>query len=327
VDEVERLAKLAGVELHGLAHARARSDGEIGRIRDQFAQVSVPADACVAIMGSLGRREMTSGSDVDYAVLTTGSDVEPRVREEVAAVLAEMGCAPPNSAGPFAQVVSTSELVERIGSDSDSNTNMTRRLLIALESVPVAGDEAWKVARATILDRYLSASQKPHAPPRFFLNDVIRYWRTLGVDYEGKMGVRQGEGWATRNAKLRLSRKMLFAGGLVPLLECSRFGSEEMKGFLADRFAQAPADRVAAAFLHYEAADVGGRTLFAYSQFLDLLDDGDRRRELEDLPEQDRSSSPLWRQVKALGAAFQRGLDSLLFDTALRSTVREYVVF
>jgi hypothetical protein len=200
-------------------------------------------------------------------------------------------------------------------------------MLIALESVPAANAGTWATARTTVLDRYLAQSLKDRSPPRFFLNDVVRYWRTLCVDYEGKMDVRRMRGWALRNAKLRLSRKMLFAGGLLPLLECGSLDADAMRGFLTARLSLTPADRVAAAFVSHEASEVGARTLRAYSDFLQLLDDADIRRRLEELPEDDHENDPLWGEVRTLGNEFQRGLDALLFETDLQATVREFAIF
>jgi hypothetical protein len=43
-----------------------------------------------------------------------------------------------------------------------------------LESVPVAGEANYQLARRALFAGYLDANVKDHRPPRFFLNDVIR---------------------------------------------------------------------------------------------------------------------------------------------------------
>ena len=62
-------------------------------------------------------------------------------------------------------------------------------------------------ARRALIAGYLEANVKDHRPPRFLLNDLVRYWRTIAVDFESKMRARKGEGWGLRNGTLRLSRK------------------------------------------------------------------------------------------------------------------------
>ena len=74
------------------------------------------------------------------------------------------------------------------------------------------------------------------------MNDVVRFWRTMTVDYAAKVIERDREGWALRNAKLRFSRKLIFVTGMLLAYEVGlnphrkNWGSEEESFFaLADR--------------------------------------------------------------------------------------------
>ena len=185
-------------------------------------------------MGSWGRREVTSESDDDFMVLRVGvprEDARPSI-EEVAGAL---GGRPPGPEEIFGRQVLLDELRGKIGRDEDTNANLTRRMLLMLESVAICGDEVHGDARRALIAGYLEANVKDHRPPRFLLNDLVRYWRTIAVDFESKMRARKGEGWGLRNAKLRLSRKALFAGGLLPVLECYRHPVSDMLDYLDDR--------------------------------------------------------------------------------------------
>jgi hypothetical protein len=139
---------------------------------------------------------------------------------------------------------------------------------------------------------------------------------------------RKGEGWGLRNAKLRLSRKALFAGGLLPVLECYRYASDEMGAYLVERMTVSPLDRIADVFVDHRAVDAGVRSLTAYDQFIAILDDGDKRRQLPQLGADQAPESSLFAHVAQLGREFEGGLLALLFDDPdLRRRMREYIVF
>jgi hypothetical protein len=201
-------------------------------------------------------------------------------------------------------------------------------MLLALESVPVMGEPAWRGARDDIVHSYLGRRARDYRPPRFFLNDLVRYWRTVAVDFEGKDRAREGDGWGLRNAKLRTSRKILFASGLLPLLECHRMPADDMPAFLTRELDVPATERIAAAFERYDAHEVGARTLAAYDRFVAVLDDPDARAALAALTEDTAGRSEDFAEARRLGDQVQAGLLSLLFDDLrLAPVTREYGIF
>jgi hypothetical protein len=180
-----------------------------------------------------------------------------------------------------------------------------------------------------VLARYLEFGIKNHRPPRFLLNDLVRYWRTICVDFEGKHKETGGEDpkWVTRNAKLRTSRKLLFAGGLLPILLCHLREADQMDGFLTSWLTATPADRLAAAFLHYDAVDEGARTFAVYDRWIAIMQDGDAREHLTSLRADTRDASPLWQDIRRIGEELQRGLNALLFETPLSRLAPQYAIF
>ena len=323
-----RLAEAGDVAFPNLLAARELTRTRLEDLRGRLRAVDHDVDAAVVLMGSWGRAELTSGSDDDFMLLVAG----PRrdgVRPSLGDLAGVVG-AGPREPGPeevFGREAFAEDLREHIGLARDTNANMTRRLLLLLESLPASGDAAWRAARADLLDAYLATAAE-RRPPRFFLNDVFRYWRTIAVDFEGKDRTRGGEQWGLRTAKLRTSRKLLFASGLVPILECHNRTLSDMAEFLAEQFAAPPTDRLAGAFLRYGAIDPGVRTLGAYDRFLGLLEQDGFREHLEGLTEPEAAASEQFAEVRELADELQAGLLALLFeDRRLYPLIREYGIF
>lgn len=307
--------------------ARAETKRRLRERRERFESVEVDDDSTVVLTGSWGRHEITNESDDDFMVVFEGS-MRDGARPSVDQVARILGGRPPGVEEIFGKPVALEDLREKIGRDEDTNANLTRRMLFILESVAVCGADVHARARTSLLDGYLAANVKDYRPPRFLLNDLVRYWRTIAVDFESKMRARKGEGWGLRNAKLRLSRKALFAGGLLPVLGCYRYPASDMLDYLDERMSVPPLDRITDAFLDHGAPDPGVRALNAYDEFLAILDDSDQRKQLSALGVEEARDSQLFTRIAELGKEFEAGLLTLLFDDPeLHRWVRDYLIF
>lgn len=318
---LDRLAAVGGGSFPNLVAARGYTNAELDRRAAELADV----ESAVVLFGSWGREELTSQSDDDWAVLGDPSEgVLTRCREVLGGAGRE-----PGQQDLFGLSFLCDDLVRNIGLDADTNTNLTRRMLLLLESRAVAGRDAYERCVAQVLHAYLGHGVRDYRPPRFLLNDLIRYWRTICVDFEGK---RRGAGgddpkYAERNAKLRTSRKVLFAGGLLPVLLCHQKTAGEMQDFLARQLAAPPTDRLAAAFITQGAVAEGVRALGAYDRWIGLLSRPEARAELAALREADREGSELFESIREIGDELQRGLLALLYETRLSPLTRWYGLF
>jgi hypothetical protein len=281
------------------------------------------------MFGSWARRELVATSDEDWLLLV-GDDPQPpprRAVEEIETLLRESPSVRPGpgSQNIFGTYAYMADLKGKIGLDPDDNANLTRRVLYLLESVPIKGEDVHRRFLQELLEVYI-----PDTPfPRFLLNDVVRYWRTICVDFAGKELQGTGPGWGLRNAKLRNSRKLLFASGLLPILLCDVIDPEvDRRTFLFEQLGAPAVDRVAFSYLIADELDAGARALSAYDSFLALLSDADRRAKLKEVGRDDAASSPEFQYARTLGRQLQTSLLSLLFETDIfKRAAREYAIF
>lgn len=309
----------------------------------------VPDGTALVVFGSLARGELTDGSDVDWTLLVDGpADADhPLHARRIQARLREMELTGPAAGGPFGSLTFSHDLIHRIGGDDDTNHNTTQRLLLLLESAPLGNRAAYDRVVRSVLARYVeedlvSPGDTPYRVPRFLQNDIARYWRTLAVDFAHKRRDRGARGWALRTAKLRLSRKLLYAAGLLSCFSCdSAFsgprrthpwhGAQEVVEHLMGLVRTQPLDIVAGVVLYYfgEYSGAGERLFGAYDEFLGMLDDRDVRRHLDTLPPSQADTDPPYQRVRELGARVQDALNEIFFSagTPLRDLTIRYGVF
>jgi predicted nucleotidyltransferase len=228
-DPIELLAEKWSLNLPEIKKAREQARAK----RREFKEICtrekfVTEDTSVVVFGSLARDEYTAGSDLDWTLLIDGeansdhSRVTQRISTSIAGIFKD-----PNPTGAFGGMTFSHQLIHNIGGPDDTNANTTQRILMLLESRSIhgLGDAAYGRVVRGILNRYieqevshLNRQRTRYKVPRFLLNDVVRFYRTMAVDFASKQRARGGQGWGIRNAKLRLSRKAYLHLRAVDLL-------------------------------------------------------------------------------------------------------------
>jgi hypothetical protein len=145
-----------------------------------------------------------------------------------------------------------------------------------------------------------------------------------------------------RTAKLRMSRKLIYAAGLLTCFSCAiEFDSapDEAKPLSVHRIVahlttlvrKPPLDIIAGFALRFPQLRSSARDLFhAYDRFLALLDDKEKRTRLKELTPEAAPDDEVYKEARALGDQFQSALTSFFFDssgTPLPELTRKYGVF
>ncbi|HEX4497511.1 MAG TPA: DUF294 nucleotidyltransferase-like domain-containing protein [Thermoanaerobaculia bacterium] len=322
------------------------------RLRELEPIKAVESDnTAVVVFGSFARRELTPDSDADWSLLIDGpSDPEHfRIVQEVGRNLEMLGFQKPGATGTFGTLVSSHELIHHIGGVHDTNQNLTRRILLLLESLAVTNQIVQERVLRGVLSRYVVSdisvswhSQSSLSVPRFLLNDIVRFWRTMAVDYAAKRWEQSSQKWALRNAKLRMSRKLLFVGGLLICFSFELHPPENRDEVLLDKSTKAPRladflfgqmrltpiDLLSRALLRIDRPDIVRALMESYDGFLALLGDPESRSHLEALKFEQVEGDLVFGKIRQLSHSFQEGLTSLFFgDDDLRKLVIKYGVF
>lgn len=263
----------------------------------------------IYVTGSFGRMEARypSGSDLDVFLLYAPRNGDPnasigRLRwyglaAEIIAVAKDLRFEPFSGDGEYLKVHNVRQIGEQLGSrHEDAENGFTARLLLLLESKYVFNEELYSALLLETIGFYFGdrAANREQFRPTALVNDILRYWRTLCLNYEHRRNQRRSASdepsgqadfraaSALENLKLRFSR-LATCFSLIAVLAPQADGvspervRELCKLIPTERWAMAasagPIDR------RYEAQEVVERLLLAYEGFLELVAD---ERELLD---------------------------------------------
>lgn len=183
-----------------IANAREESLNLLAEIREKMHQ-TFPLDderyknICVYACGSLGRLEMTQNSDLDLFFISLHDDkVDPMEQNLNKYIffskLYEINCAmklpDPSKGGEYWSFINKTDFLDIGSRKEDFNNSFTARLLFMLESKPLYNERVYNQLLVETLSKYFVDYQdhQDEFYPLFLMNDILRYWYTLTLNYE-----------------------------------------------------------------------------------------------------------------------------------------------
>lgn len=296
--------------MNNIEKARSFSIERLDKLRSVFHDAKLDGFS-ILVVGSLARLEASSESDIDYYVFGDDEPSVERAKELVVSRrsrIVDIVPTAPSSTGAFGEAGETREsLITKIGGEHDSNGKITRRILSLLEGAYIASEECFQRYRNDLLDRYVPMNIKDGQICRFLLNDIIRYYRTICVDFEFKT-VEDKKPWGIRYIKLRFSRKLLYFSGLLAVAETAGLERESKVSRLRALFELPPIERI----IQVCGSEKCEPALQLYDDFLKNISDGALRESLKAVNMDTSEQSTEFVRLREEGRRFSVELSRLL---------------
>ncbi len=238
-DPLDRLSSRRDYSKRRLEEVRSRVEGIV--------KGDVFPDLCIYVTGSFGRLEASEYSDLDLFFVHRGSSSSnsiPRIRKtlldaDLIRAVQDLQFPEFSNDGEYLTVHYLDDIRGAMGGPDDDFRNFfTARLLLLLESQPLFNDVLYEGILKEIIDSYWRDYPNHEASfrPLFLTNDIMRFWRTLCLNYEYRRNhaAEDPDGRHRRdlkNLKLRFSR-LLTCHSAVVLLSVNRdsVSPEELLG-------------------------------------------------------------------------------------------------
>lgn len=240
---------------HRRSYAETRMEELSRRLSDARAITGYP-DLTIFAAGSYARREASEYSDVDLFFIVDdreGDAVDhPRLREVkimsavIEATEVGMRLPAPSNDGEFLKILSLKDILSHLGGNQDDVRNyFTTRMLMLLESMPLVNSNTYDACVEAMVDTYLRDYDlhQDNFHPTFVVNDVLRFWKTLCLNYENRRNQKDDAKklkQKIRNFKLGFSRLMTCFATVAVLANYDKVTREEMIAL----FKMPPLDRL-----------------------------------------------------------------------------------
>lgn len=341
---IKTFAEKHGKNWEEIFEAENLTQDNFKKIRNEFANGQLPissSDADIVVFGSIARNECTSGSDVDWTLLVDGqaSSNHLSISQAFLNNLIKGEFVKPADTGLFGQVTFSHDLIHYIGGQDDTNHNLSRRILLLLESQTLLENSGGALDRVinAIIEKYIDNDTGFEADgkekvPRFLLNDIIRYWRTICVDFAYKQIEQNGQKWALRNIKLRMARRLIFVKGLLMCAKLYKtsFSKDELKIELRKFVDIKPLEFMVTTFLDFHINEsIIIDALDSYNDYLKMLNNIGLRDRLKALNRYEAYSNPEFLCARENSHKFQKAIQqAFLVDNGLiKDFTLKYGVF
>ncbi|MDP8240146.1 MAG: nucleotidyltransferase domain-containing protein [Candidatus Hatepunaea meridiana] len=200
---------------------------KIVEIKEQisvFETISNLSSLSIYVTGSYGRLEASEHSDLDVFFIHEGSEKNDRVSNiektlldaELIKMCREMEFPELSGDARYLNIHYLDDLLDNLGSPADDYKNyFTARMLLILESICIHNKDTYIEIVKKIMESYYRDYHDHETDfiPVFLVNDIIRFWKTLCLNYEHKRNREQKDENEKnkahlKNLKLKFSRLM-----------------------------------------------------------------------------------------------------------------------
>ena len=263
----------------GLQKRRRLSLASSRKLESRLQKERALSEASLSIFaaGSLGRLDSGTKSDLDLFVLVDAGPAgisrlfEYEIFSTLININRELAFPSFSNDGQFLKLYDVEEMRRVTGTARDDHENLfTARMLLLLESRPICNQRRYQEQLTRIVNNYFrDAKGKKTFRPLFLLNDILRFWRTLCLNYEE---IREKERpWRKKNVNLKFSRMLTVFGTILPLVTEVVKNADE----LLELCTLTPFERLSAALDRLGAPELERdfiRFLDCYEMFLSVKD-------------------------------------------------------
>jgi len=208
------------------------------------------------VCGSYGRLEANPNSDIDLFFINVDETNGVKLSKldvivfqaDLINILNELKFKELTDDGRYLQIHDLWDIRKKLGSDEDDFLNyFTTRMLLLLESKPICNKAVFDKLLDCVVSYYFKDyhDHEKEFHPVFLLNDILRFWKTLCLNYEHNRHLKDIENDANesekslkkakvhlKNLKLKYSRLMTCYSMVIPLADEQKITDINIKGII-----------------------------------------------------------------------------------------------